>query len=532
VNLATILAMAAEGFGDRAAIGSRRSGQVTYSGLLDRVRAASGAIDPSVPAVVFVGTGGTTFAVALFASAYAGVPFVPLNYRLGAERLGELLARHPGALVVAGAGSAPALERLDGDLESAEAFAGGSYGGARGMDAGPVDEPTRPLLILYTSGTTAEPKGAVLRHDHLTSYLLGTVEFGNAGADEAALVSVPTYHIAGVANLVSNVYSGRRIVYLPSFTPEAWLDTVREEQITQAMVVPTMLARIVESLAETPGPPTAEAAVPSLRRLVYGGAPMPAPVIEAALRLFPATEFVNAYGLTETSSTIAVLGPADHRAAMESTEPRVRERLRSAGRVLPGVEVEIRSTDVASTVGAAEDATASPARRGEIWVRGGQISGEYVGAPAALDGGGWFPTRDVGYLDGDGYLFVEGRSDDTIIRGGENIAPAEIEAVLQRHPDVVDAGVVGVPDVEWGEEIAAAVVIRAGRTVDISQLRLFVRAQLRGSKTPRTIVVVDSLPRTDTGKLLRRSLVAELATSVPSEPVDAAAAEMTKNQTT
>ena len=194
--------------------------------------------------------------------------------------------------------------------------------------------------------------------------------------------------------------------------------------------------------------------VPTLKSLAYGGAKMPIPVLERAIRLFPGVDFVNAYGLTETSSTIAVLGPDDHRAALHG-DPVARARLGSAGRLLPGIEVEIRGPDGALPTGTA----------GDIYVRGDQVSGEYRGAGSVLDGNGWFATRDRGWVDEDGYLFVEGRTDDTIIRGGENIAPAEIEDVLLEHSAVVEAAVVGVPDEHWGQEIAAAVVLRPGRTV-------------------------------------------------------------------
>jgi acyl-CoA synthetase (AMP-forming)/AMP-acid ligase II len=217
------------------------------------------------------------------------------------------------------------------------------------------------------------------------------------------------------------------------------------------------------------------------------------------MQQLPGVALTNAYGLTETSSTIAVLGPDDHRAAAHG-DPVAVGRLASVGKVLPTVEVEIR--DEAGAV------LASGA--GEIWVRGEQVSGEYAGRDGPLDDEGWFPTRDRGWVDDDGYLFVEGRSDDTIIRGGENIAPAEVEEVLLAHPDVAECAVVGVPDEEWGQQIAAVVVLEAGSTGDAEALRSFVRASLRSSKCPETVTFVDQLPYTETGKLLRRAVQADL----------------------
>ncbi|HEY2277700.1 MAG TPA: fatty acid--CoA ligase family protein, partial [Streptosporangiaceae bacterium] len=317
-------------------------------------------------------------------------------------------------------------------------------------------------------------------------------EFASADEAEAALVSVPPYHIAAVANVITNLYAGRRTLVLEAFTPGQWLRTVREEGVTGAMVVPTMLARIIDCEDE-------DKSVPSLRSLSYGGAPMPAALIERALRAWPEVGFVNAYGLTETSSTVALLGPEDHRAALESPDPVVRARLSSAGRALPGIELEIRGPG---------GVVLGPGQAGRICVRGEQVSAEYAGLGPALDDRGFFDTRDDGYLDEEGYLFISGRTDDTIIRGAENIAPAEIEDVLLRHPAVLDAVVFGVPDTEWGQRIEAAVVARPGHGVETADLRDFARQALRSSKTPDRIWFLDALPRTETGKLLRRMVPA------------------------
>jgi acyl-CoA synthetase (AMP-forming)/AMP-acid ligase II len=307
-------------------------------------------------------------------------------------------------------------------------------------------------------------------------------------------VSVPPYHVAGLANLLSNLYLGRRIVYLPQFDAPGWVEAVRREGITNAMVVPTMLARICDVL-EADG-----SGLPTLRALSYGGARTPATVLHRVMGLLPDVELTNAYGLTETSSTIAVLGPDDHRAA-RGGDPVASARLSSAGRVLPTVEVEVRDP-LGDPLPAGEP--------GEIWVRGEQVSGEYAGREAPLDAAGWFPTRDRGWIDDDGYLFIEGRSDDTIIRGGENIAPAEIEEVLLRHPDIAQCAVVGVPDDEWGQRIAAVVVPRAGAALDAAEVREFARRSLRGSKTPDAVTFAEALPFTETGKLLRRVVQADL----------------------
>ncbi|HUC37866.1 MAG TPA: fatty acid--CoA ligase family protein [Acidimicrobiales bacterium] len=447
----------------------------------------------------FCDTNGLTFPVAFFGAVKAKMPFAPLNYRLADAQLGQVV-RGQDLVAVAPPAQATRLGQLGVDrlLDSASFLESALNIPADAAGVGehaPVD-PDEVALLLYTSGTTAAPKAAVLRHRHLAAYVIGTVEFGSASQDEAALLSVPPYHIAGVMNLLSNLYMGRRIIYLDAFEPRRWLEVVLSESVTHAMVVPTMLARIVSVLGGTP------ADVPSLRTISYGGAKMPAAVIRQALELFPDVAFANAYGLTETSSTVCVLGPEDHRLAQASDDPAVRARLGSVGLPVPGIEVEIRD---------AEGLPCIRGRSGEIFVRGEQVAGEYVGAGSAGDG--WFATRDGGHLDEAGYLFVEGRSDDTIIRGGENIAPAEIEDVLLAHDDVADCAVVGIDDEEWGQRIAAAVVLVEGSGSSPDDLRDYARTQLRGSKTPDVVVVFDELPYTDTGKLLRRVVREELTGS-------------------
>ncbi|WP_232838178.1 class I adenylate-forming enzyme family protein [Streptomyces geranii] len=484
MTISMILEMAVSA-GDRVVV-TADDRSLTASELLDRARAAAHRFRRR-SAVLYLGANHLAHPVALFGAALAGVPFIPLNYRLGEHQLARLLDRHPGALVLRPAD-------LDVLLEAGHEPDGEPDGDSDGEPA-PRDQDS-VAVVLYTSGTTAEPKAALLRHRHLLAYVFNTQEFGSAEPDAATLVAVPPYHVAGLMNLLTNLYSGRRIVYQSAFDASDWLAAVRRERVTHALVVPTMLARIV---AEVPEGATAQA--PTLRSLAYGGARTPRPVVERALRAFPDTGFVNAYGLTETASSIAVLGPDDHREALVSAEPAVRERLGSVGRALPGVEIQIRGEDSGEPV--------QVGCTGLVFVRGEQISGEYGGRAAALDADGWFATRDRGRLDADGYLFIEGRADDTIIRGGENIAPAEIEDVLLTHPGIAEAAVIGLPDPEWGQRIVAVLVGEG----DPDEIRAWVRERLRSAKTPDTVVFRAELPRTDTGKLLRRALLADLETS-------------------
>ena len=493
MSLTLLLDMAVSGHPDRVALGTRAGG-LTFDELGRNVAGGATLLSRrGARHVVFAGRNGPGFPQLLLAAALACVPFVPLNYRLAREQLLEMIADLGRPLVVADEEYVPLLA-AEHDVIATGAFLA-EAAAADPADPAPADD-SAPAVLLFTSGTTARPKAVVLRHEHLVAYILSTVEFGAAGEDEAALVAVPPYHIAAIGSALSNLYAGRRVVYLPDFDPEGWLRLVREESVTTAMIVPTMLARLLEVLGDE------KADTPSLRLISYGGARMPRPVLERALLVFEPAGFCNAYGLTETSSTIALLGPDEHREALASDDEAVRQRLGSVGQPVPGIEVEIRADD---------GSTVPPRTSGQLWVRGAQVSGEYREQGSVLDEGGWLDTRDRGWLDGEGYLYVEGRSDDTIIRGGENIAPAEIEDVLLRHPAVKDVAVLGRPDDEWGEKIVAVVVREPSADVDIDTLRAFVRERLRGSRTPDEIVWRAELPHTPTGKLSRRELRAQLA---------------------
>jgi len=491
MDIGLLLDMAVGSDPDRVAITDVDGTSMTCQELLDAsLRAAETFTELGAASVGYLAINSRALPVSLFGAALAGLPFVPFNYRLADEQLAHLLGRDPDMVLVV---DGPRGDRARAAGAPRTVDAEGLLAPAGGDAPRPVPpDPNDIAVLLYTSGTTAAPKAAILRHRHLTAYVLSTVEFGAAEPGSAALVSVPPYHIAGVSTILSNLYGGRRVVYLDPFDPAHWLERVVKEGVTHAMVVPTMLARIVDHLGDHLDDQPAD--VPTLRSLAYGGAAMPRAVIERALRLFPTVDFVNAYGLTETSSTITVLGPEDHRAAAASDDPAIRARLGSAGRAVPGIELRVVGLD---------GVPVPPGTVGDVSVSGEQVSGEYVGS-TGVDGAGWFATRDRGRLDDEGYLFIEGRADDTIIRGGENIAPAEIEEALLGHPAVKECAVVGIPDEQWGQRIAAAVVLAPGTIADPEELRTFAYEHLRGSKTPELVEIWAELPYTETGKLLRR----------------------------
>jgi fatty-acyl-CoA synthase len=486
-----LLEIAADACPDRVALGSRDDGHDFASYRARATRMAAWLIKKDKANTAFLGMNGN---VLLFASGMAGTPFVPLNYRLADADLNKLVARTAPAVLIVDDEMVHRIVPTDGiELIVRSEFEAAFMAGDTPEKVDLPEAENDIAVLLFTSGTTGEPKAAVLRHANLTSYVMSTVEFLGAEEGEAALVSVPSYHIAGISAILTAAYGGRRIVYLPAFTAENWVATAAAEGITHAMVVPTMLDRILDVMEKT------GETLPALRALSYGGGKMPEPVIARALAALPHVAFVNAYGLTETSSTIALLGAEDHRAAFASDDPVIRRRIASVGQPLPSIELEIRRDDGTSC---------AAGEQGEIHVRGEQVSGEYLHRKAIADDG-WFATNDAGWLDEGGYLYVDGRLDDVIVRGGENISPGEIEDLLRSFDDIADCAVLGLPCVEWGEKVVAVIVSRSGNP-DTDSISTAIRAKLRSTKTPEQWFQRDELPYNETGKLLRRVLKDEL----------------------
>lgn len=518
MNIAILLDLVADAFGDRAAITD--GGESLSFGQLRSMarRVAADLVARDAATLAFTDVCSVAVPTALFGAAWAGASYAPLNFRLPADSLKEQINRLDRPATVA---SDKLCAELVGGATATRTseWLGGLGDGSGEVPTGYVEEPERSAVILFTSGSSGAPKAALLSHDNLASYVMDTVEFASSDEDEALLLAAPPFHIAGVAAVLTSVYSGRRIIPLPAFSAEAWLELARTGGATHAFVVPTMLARIVQLMEADPG-----LRVPTLRSLSYGGARMALPILERALELFPETQFVNAYGLTETSSTIAVLGPDDHRDAFAGEDPEARRRLESVGRPLPGIEVGIFD-DSGEMV--------EPGSRGLIRVRGAQVSGQYLDTASNLDEAGWLETGDVGSIDESGYLYVEGRADDVIIKGGENLSPSEIEDAMLRHDGVQAVAVVGVPDPDWGETVAAAVVLSPSMEgihhSDVSdQLCAWVRERLGTLKTPSRLVVYEELPTTASGKVLRRVVRDELAADLAADTGSGVSDESTK----
>lgn len=440
-----------------------------------------------------------------YAAAKAGLTWLPLNYRAKEPELEYMINTAGAKLLMAGDRYLELVERLAPKLKTAKIVAWGE--GKSGMPrvndmvskAEPDDgeyevEDEDVSVLMYTSGTTSLPKGVMLRFRDFAAYVTANVEMADGSDRGVALVCVPFYHIAGTTAMMTNMWTGRRMVVMPQFDPRTWLQLVERERVTHAFVVPTMMKQLLDE------PSFSKTDLSSLTNLAYGGAAMPIQTIRRAIEAFPKNVgFVNAYGQTETTSSLTVLGPDDHRVEGDAKTVELKlKRLNSIGRPLPDVEVAVRD----------DDGKLLPhGQVGEILIRTPRIMKGYAGRDddSRLPEG-WRATGDLGWVDDEGYVFFAGRKDDMIIRGGENIAPAEIEAVLMSHPAIDEAAVIGVPSVEWGQTVKAFVVKRQGQNVTAPEIVEFCRTRLASFKRPEVIEFIEALPKNPLGKILRKEL--------------------------
>lgn len=486
------------------------SESLTYGELRERIARAAGVLGGLGVGVgdrvgVFA-TNNVVYPEIIYAIASRGAIFVPMNFRAREDEARHLLDDSGARVVFADRRYEELLEGVRSPKTERIIYLDGEY--QRERDAAEPDfeisfevDDDDIAVLMYTSGTTSLPKGVELTHGGLTAYVMGNGEPTDGTPRGTTLVSAPLYHVAGLGSLLVSLFSGRRVFTMPQFKPEDWIDLVHQHQVQHAFLVPTMLAMVLDS------PEFAPEKLTSLEMVAYGAAPMPPSVIRRAIDSFPkSVSFSGAYGQTETTSTVAILGPDDHR--LEGTPEEIEKklgRLHSIGRPLDDVEIRV--------VGPEGDEL--PANEiGEMQIRTIRKMAGYWGKEektrVTIDNEGWVHTGDLGYIDEGGYAFLVGRSTDMIIRGGENIAPDEIERVLFAHPDVVDAACVGLPDEEWGERVEAAVVLRDGAATTEDDIIEFLRPRLSAFKRPDRIHFLAELPRTSTGKLLRRNLRPQL----------------------
>lgn len=461
--------------------------------------------------VAVLQTNSSRYIEAYYAVAALGAVFLPLNYRAKLPELEHMIATANTKILLYGDRYREIVGQLRPQLSSVETYIAlespdtGSVvladllaGAADELELSECDDDDVTILM-YTSGTTALPKAVMLTHNHFTTYVVNNVELADGTPRGTALLCVPLYHIAGATNVMTTMFTGRRLVVLRQFDAETWLAAVERERVTHAFLVPTMVKQLVDH------PRFGDFDLSSLQSLSYGGAAMPFPVVRRAIEAFPkSVGFVNAFGQTETTSTLTILGPDDHRldGTAEEVELRLR-RLRSIGRPLADVEVKVVDDD-------GRDLPLGEV--GEIWVRTERVMKGYGTAEGTSSPlrQGWLPTRDMGWIDADGYIFLAGRKDDMIIRGGENIAPAEIESVLYAHADVDETAVIGVADEEWGQRVGAVVVLRAGARLTAADVIEFCKQRMASFKAPEIVHFMAELPKNQMGKVLKKDLRAEL----------------------
>lgn len=440
---------------------------------------------------------------AFFGVLMTGATVVPMNYRARGNELSHLVSdsgvtlmitedRYIDSIVAAGITRDRVLT-----LDEATSRAAGLEPKAESAEVDDSDV----AIMLYTSGTTSLPKGVLLTHGGFTQYVMSQGEAADGDFHGRVALAAPLYHVAGLSALTVSLFAGRE-TYLIDFEAGKWLETVQNRKITHAFLVPSMVSLVLRH------PDFDQFDLSSLEMLTYGAAPMPPAVREAMLERFPKSiSFACAYGQTETNSTVAVLGPDDHR--LEGTPEEIavkRHRLTSVGKPLPDVEIRVIDEDGQEV---------APNVTGEVYLRTNRAMAGYWGkgggARVVLDSEHWVHTGDLGHLDEDGYLFLTGRASDLIIRGGENISPSEIEEVLDRHEGVEEAVAFAVVDDHWGERVEAAVRLVPNATVTEDELIEMCKASLSGAKRPDRVHLVEDFPRTATGKVLRRMLSKEYA---------------------
>lgn len=480
--------IALEEGGDRASFAEldRRTRQVI--GLLAEFGVGKG------DRVAWLGKNAKLYFELFYACGRIGVVMVPIGWRLAAPEVRYILEDTGAKLLFAGEGCEQAAARACEHVTAPPPILSAAEAQRRVAAAAPADivpaGPGDAVLQLYTSGTTGNPKGAVLSNANLFALRLPSREEGEPWAqwddDEAILVAMPCAHIGGTGLGIMAIAAGVRAIVQPEFTPEGVLGAF-EQGVTRMFIVPAALQMVIQH------PRAASTDFSGVKYVLYGAAPIPLELLREAVRMIPAAGFLQCYGMTETTGTIAVLPPDDHDLAGN-------HRMRSAGRAVAGAEIRIVD----------EDGSELPrGQTGELIVKSPSNMLGYWHLDAATRASlkeGWMHTGDAAYMDEDGYVYIQDRMKDMIISGGENIYPAQVESAIYGHPAVAEVAVIGVPDATWGEAVKACVVAKPGAAVDADSIIEWTRERLAGFKVPRSIDVIPALPRNASGKILRREL--------------------------
>jgi O-succinylbenzoate-CoA ligase len=476
--------------------------EVCYGELQGRAKGLAAALsDMGVAAgdrVALLADNGLAFFDVYLAVSYLGAAAVPIGTRLTKSEINWILEDSQPALCFVDRAHAHLVDQIAGPVVDVD---GDQYATMVDSQHDSLDTSGVPdesiALIIYTSGTTGRPKGAALSQRALTFNAVTMALIQQLGPDDVWLSITPLYHAAAATRITTMLVDGQTHVVLPQFDAEGCLRSIERYGVTGILAVPTQLGRLLDS------PALHATNLSSLRLVVYGAAPTAADLIrrthtELGVALY------QGYGLSEAVTNLCALLPADHDRALTSHP----ELLASCGRPVPGVQLQLR------------DAAGAPVKAGdvgEIWARTDKIMSRYWRNADATDAtiqDGWLSTGDLARRDESGYLYIVGRSKDMLISGGVNVYPSEIEAVLERHPAVVEAAVVGRPDDEWGEVPVAFLRVTADGLPDVDELERLCRSELARMKVPVAFHEVDEYPRTATGKI-RKNVLRSQVISTP-----------------
>ena len=445
--------------------------------------------------VGYLGFNGPYFLLALFAAARLNAIFVPLNFRLTGPEIAFIAEDAGVSLLLADAHHRPVIDDIRTALTCNRYLS--VDGAANGWETLPVSDfplvsvppevqvqPDDVALIMYTSGTTGHPKGAMLTHGNFWTNNLNGILSNGLRCEDVVLNFAPLFHVGGLCSVsLPAMQAGGHLVLHRAWDAEAVMRDIAKYRVSVSFAVPSML------LFMSQHSDFAKADLSSLRAIAVGGAPMPVPLLQLyADRHIPVNQ---GFGMTETTATVSLLVPE-----------RGIDKQGSCG--MPALLTEVRLTDYEG------QPITQPHVKGELCIRGGNVMKGYWNrsdvTSKSFDEEGWFHSGDVAYVDEDGFYYICDRLKDMVISGGENVYPAEVESVLYCHPAVAEAAVIGAPDARWGERVVAIVALRPGTSLTLEELQNFARQSLAGYKIPRELRMVDALPRNPTGKVLKGQL--------------------------
>ena len=436
-----------------------------------------------------------------FAASSLGAANAVINFRLAGDEVDYAVNDSGAKVLLVGSELMPLINKIREQLTTVERIIEVTPDGADGdeyeallaaaepVGRAPEVEPDDVCLVMYSSGTTGRPKGVALTQTNMVAHTVNSHEGWGFDDGDKNMVSMPLFHVGGSSYVLFGIHDG--VPSVMTRDPDgASLAGAIMQGATRTFLVPAVLGQVLQSGDET------IKLFGKLKTYCYGASPMPLPLLRAALEAWPDTEFIQVYGLTEVSGVITHLMPDAHR------DPEHPERLVSAGQCIPGAEVRVVNPVTLEELPVGE--------HGELWFRTPQLMKGYLNQPEAtaevITEDGWFRTGDLGKVDAEGFVFVEDRLKDMIITGGENVYSPEIERVLAEHPSVMEVAIIGVPDEKWGETVKAVVSLKPDAQATEDELISWCREQLASFKCPKSVDIIDALPRNPTGKILKRDL--------------------------